>query len=435
MTVRTRKASTEDPAAVLARSADQVISLMAQGGLHTHTPRIPHNLESDGKVLDLGSIGFPKKLPYVCAASSPQRYQIALMSTAVEVGAAAAVSNDHNLGWGGSFLDIMMSGDLGSMIKAGIPAETADKLMLAISCIEQVSPEMPASGQPQLLFQAGDDTISVTPEVSMRVLLNLQRDICLRRQSTNKEDAQSRSRPSLLETEKLDREMNVDADVVDFHNAVALSVISVNYGGAQPQNLGAFLNRGAKILESGDFEFPATRRGRTEILRINLPKRGERSREDNLIARVMAANSLAGCARILPKELRTYAIRATFEHSFIGKIGKLASTRKAESSHARRIARDYLELPKAAKLEILARQDMGWASPDKLKSLQKAEADWLYARCPSRQAVNDVAEIFLRDIIGRAARAAEADEAICMGTESLSELREALIQELAAAVS
>lgn len=294
--------------------------------LITHHHKLPQTSVPDSQsIKDLGSIS--RSLDNgigVCSATidSEDVFSTTWGGPAIAIGQDLCVNPDETIP---SLLRLARDGRDDALLARGLTEDMASSLRVAVGSNMSRHPITVARQQSQVYFEAGDDCVLVTPVYPVKFAHELNRRL-QQRQAAYK--ALEKARSSGTSPDALPR-------------LPSNGLFSV--GGANPQNVGAIINKNSV----------ATRRGGVPILFVRQP----RDRQDpiaKVLQRLRASGRYASVAELPKDALLTYGWRAARGIA-------LATHRNAEAAQANELARSFLEMRERITPVLLSFAPSFWA--------------------------------------------------------------------------
>jgi hypothetical protein len=313
----------------------------------THHHKIPQtNVPESQSIRNMESV--TRSMPNSIGLCSPT-LESRSPFTATFAGPQIAVGQDLCVppegGIGGSLIDLARSGQDHELHKRGLTEEMITHLRSAIAPNEDHYPSSVSRTQKQVFFEAPEDCVLVTPVYPAKLAHELNRRLRERRQA--QKEAQDKSDPN--------------GPKLPPHGAYAV-------GGANPQNVGAIVNKNSAL----------TRRGGIPILFVS-PPREDLAPVQKMLRRLRASGRYAAIAHLDDDALLTFGHRAARGIA-------LAVHRHAEASQAADLVHDFMK-PRALLTPVLSAFERSFWEQPGWNRIDPDERAWLDPRQGSVDAI------------------------------------------------
>jgi hypothetical protein len=366
--------------------------------LHTHTTDLPHKGVDSTPIVERRTlVGKKESGPFVASTTiQGPAFRAAIDCGAQTVGAAMRLADDLGYATPGSFIDLALVPTNDLHERTRISSGTIEKLRNLLRATNDKAPESFSSDHAVVYFEAGDQEVLITPVMPVRVLRSIN----------------SRLVKGAL------RETNGRVWVAPPPIAMAMLVPQ---GGAQPQNIGHYVNAQPKPLPDGRIQNTGSRRGGYLALRVRAPT-GQREGWVRDLARILATGQLGSICRVDRNQAQVYGARSRKKIVLPGLTVRLAVLRRAEVSQAQELVGDFLA-PLFALRRSLQAQKRG--NRRNLERLPLEDARWLNDEA-SREDLEAMAGRFADYLCRRVAELGGRN----LGAESRDAIRKAMTRGL-----
>lgn len=322
-----------------------------KSAIFTHASKIPStSVGHDFSILDTASagIGFLHNsgMPGICSPNikSCSPFSATFSGKDIAAGQDLAVDRDADHP---SLFSLAREGRETELLALGLTQQMARDLIQIISASTDRYPSSVSSLQKQVYFEAGSDSILVTPLYPVKFAHEINRRV---------QDRRARRKAVLEEYKKAGK-------VLPTEHPDVLRVAYYGIGGANPQNVGAIVNKNGLT----------TRRGGVPMLIVN-PPQDRRTAVQRDMQKLRALATYAAIAFIPADELISYANRSAMNLA-------LAAHRNAEYIHAEEIVTAFLGKSAAVMAVFANFQEGFWSDEDGGWSrFSRDERQWLDPR-------------------------------------------------------
>lgn len=332
--------------------------------LHTHSTDLPYKGVGSKPIVERATLlGDEETGPYIAStAIAGHAFRVAINCGAQAVGTAMRLADDLGYAIAGSFLDLVLVPANDLEARTGISSDTIATLRRRLQTATDTTPQMLSSDHAVVYFEAGEREVLITPVMPVRVLRSINSALAERMGIIEKNGKRWVGRPR--------KEL----------------AMRVPQGGAQPQNVGHYVNAEPKVLLDGRVQNAGSRRGGYYALTVRAPS-GRREAWQRDFARVLASARLGAICRIERDDARLFTRRSRLKILLPGLSGRFASVRAAEVVHAGKIVDEFLTPLFALRVSLQANK----RHRQSLVRLPTEEARWLQGEA-GRKDLNLIAD-------------------------------------------